>query len=248
MTARGAGDREQARAFPSPDGPSFAPMAEKRYNSGMFRKSLLFLVFSILVCGRLSAEIVVLESGKTMRIRSYSVEGNTVHLILSERGEMGIPLDWVREIRPSPTDPQGVVAKEPETAAVPPPQFAYAELVVSLAKKHQVDWKLVAAVVQVESNFDPNAVSPRGAQGLMQLMPATARKYSVSNPYDPLQNVEAGIQHLKMLMARYGKLELALAAYNAGEKVVDRYQGIPPFAETRNYVQKVLQIVRGSVS
>jgi soluble lytic murein transglycosylase-like protein len=118
--------------------------------------------------------------------------------------------------------------------------------VVSLAKNHEVDWRLVAAVMRAESNFNPRAVSPKGAQGLMQLMPATARLFSVTDPYYPVQNIDAGVRHLKMLLQRFpGKLDLVLAAYNSGEKTVDRFKGIPPFSETRSYVKKVLHWMNG---
>ncbi len=209
----------------------------------MFRKFLLCMIFSVLSCSALFAEIVVLDGGKSMKVKSYSVVGDQIHLAISDRAEMTIPVDWVREIRPSPPEPAPAIAEIPASPEFAP-EFAYSRLVLPLAQKHDMDWKLVAAVVAVESNFNAYARSPKGAQGLMQLMPATARMYSVTDPYDPSQNVDAGIQHLKMLINRYGKLDLALAAYNAGEKTVDHYRGIPPFAETRTYVKKVLQLFR----
>jgi len=106
-----------------------------------------------------------------------------------------------------------------------------------------LDWKLVAAVVAAESNFNPAAISPKGAQGLMQLMPETAELYKVNDPFNPKENIDAGVRHLKWLIRRYeGKLDLALAAYNAGEKAVDRYGGIPPYQETRQYIKRVLRL------
>jgi len=192
-----------------------------------------------------ASNLVVLQSGKTMRAASYSVEGETVRLI-DEKSEIAIPLNWVREIR-TIADP--VPAPVTEMAAVDETldnKFEYSDLVLSLSKKHDVDWKLVAAVVKAESNFNPHAVSPKGAQGLMQLMPATARLYRVTDPYDPVQNIDAGVRHLKMLMNRFpGKLDLVLAAYNSGEKTVDHFKGIPPFDETRSYVKKVLHWMKG---
>jgi soluble lytic murein transglycosylase-like protein len=105
-----------------------------------------------------------------------------------------------------------------------------------------VDATLVRAVIQVESNYQPRARSRKGARGLMQLMPATARQYGVSNLYDPAANIDAGIRHLKSLLDRL-PLTLALAAYNAGEATVQRFGGIPPFAETRSYIDRVLRLV-----
>jgi soluble lytic murein transglycosylase-like protein len=110
------------------------------------------------------------------------------------------------------------------------------------ARRHEVDNALVMAVIHAESYFNPRATSHVGAAGLMQLMPMTARAYGVDDRYNPRQNVEGGVRYLKDLLVRYrGKLTFALAAYNAGEHAVDRYQGIPPYDETREYVKKVLE-------
>lgn len=114
------------------------------------------------------------------------------------------------------------------------------------AARHNVDPSLVRAVIKVESNFNPNAVSRKGAMGLMQLMPQTARQLNVSNPFDPEQNVDAGVRHLKKLMESYGgDLKLSLAAYNAGAGAVARSAGVPRFAETRNYVKRITQLYLG---
>lgn len=107
------------------------------------------------------------------------------------------------------------------------------------AQRYELDFGLIKAVIHTESGFDPQARSGPGAQGLMQLMPATAKRYNVSNAWDPTQNINAGAKHLRYLMKRYGDLSLALAAYNAGEGNVDKYGGIPPFAETQDYVERV---------
>jgi hypothetical protein len=119
----------------------------------------------------------------------------------------------------------------------------YSDIVVPLAKQHGIDWRLVTAIMAAESSFNPCAVSPVGAMGLMQIMPAVAKEYKVEldEAFEPKENVRAGILLLKRLNKRYkGNLKLTLAAYNAGEGNVARYGGIPPFKETRNYVKKVL--------
>ena len=114
------------------------------------------------------------------------------------------------------------------------------KLVREAAERHHVDPALVRAVIETESNWNPRAYSHKGAGGLMQLIPTTAQRYGAYDLFNPQQNIDAGVRHLKMLLQRYnGNLDLALAAYNAGEGAVDKAQGIPPFRETRNYVQKV---------
>lgn len=138
---------------------------------------------------------------------------------------------------PAPKLPE--VPGQPVTAAV----AKYERLIHEAATRHRVEPALIKAVIRAESNFDPAAISPRGARGLMQLMPETATMYGLANPFDPQGNIEAGVKHLKTLLERYaGNLELALAAYNAGEQAVERYgRRIPPFPETRGYVRAVLR-------
>jgi soluble lytic murein transglycosylase-like protein len=114
------------------------------------------------------------------------------------------------------------------------------KLVREAAERHQVDPALVRAVIETESNWNPSAVSRKGALGLMQLIPTTAQRFGVNDAFSPKQNVDAGVKYLKALLERYnGNLDLALAAYNAGEGAVDRAHGMPAFRETRNYVQRV---------
>ncbi len=126
------------------------------------------------------------------------------------------------------------------------PRSRYARimpLVYTLARKYDIDAQLVRAVISVESNFNVQAISRAGAQGLMQLMPATAAHYGVADPFDPEANIEGGIRFLKDLWHRYqGDVNRVLAAYNAGENAVKRYGGVPPYPETQRYVVRVLAL------
>lgn len=118
--------------------------------------------------------------------------------------------------------------------------------IVMAAARHNVDPNLVRAVIKVESNFNSNAVSSKGAMGLMQLMPKTARELKVRNPFDPAQNVDAGVRHLKYLLENYnGDVNLSLAAYNAGEGAVARSAGVPHYSETQNYVRRITNLYYG---
>jgi soluble lytic murein transglycosylase-like protein len=119
------------------------------------------------------------------------------------------------------------------------------ELIELKARQHGVEPELVRAVVQVESGFRLRARSPKGAMGLMQLMPRTAYSLGVYDPYDPEENLDAGVRYLKSLLERFGDLRLALAAYNAGPRRVSLYGSVPPYRETRRYVQKVLSLYQG---
>jgi soluble lytic murein transglycosylase-like protein len=156
-----------------------------------------------------------------------------------------------------PLAAQAVAARKPALAAKPlapppPPPNAPEPIVrfVNLeAPKFQLAPHLVLAVMATESNFDAQALSPKNAQGLMQLIPDTAARFNVKRPSDPVQNIRGGMAYLRWLMAYFeGDVALVLAAYNAGERAVDRYRGVPPYAETRHYVRKILSAMGGQVS
>ncbi len=141
------------------------------------------------------------------------------------------------------TSVQAQISTQPELrgyAQASKPQLL--SMVSQISKKHGVDEKLVQALIKQESGFNPKATSLCGAKGLMQLMPATAKTLGVTDAYNPVQNVDGGVRHLKWLLSKYnGNVILALAAYNAGSGAVDKYDGVPPYKETQNYVKSILK-------
>ena len=154
--------------------------------------------------------------------------------------------DGHKEFTNRPSGP-GWVFHMSEDGSLPIIQFAKAgkpksleEIVSEIAMKFRIDASLVKAIIVAESNCNPLAVSRKGAQGLMQLMPSTAKTLKVERPFDPRENIIGGVKYIKGLMASYGDLRLALAAYNAGPGTVQKYAGIPPYRETINYVTKVI--------
>ena len=195
------------------------------------------------------AELVRFTSGQVLSVKAYRVEGEVAVLTLRTGGEMRALATVVAEVLPDEVphpDPVTLVEPMPGVPVVTasrPPIDAIHALVDRLAAQFRVDPMLAHAVVQVESNYQSNAVSPKGAMGLMQLMPAVAREYGVKDPYDPEQNLSAGLQVLRGLLDRFPE-QTALAAYNAGEGSVSRYGGIPPFSETRDYIQRVMALRR----
>lgn len=183
------------------------------------------------------AEIALLSSGLTLKLEGHRVEGGLVVLALKGGGEMGVPPAAVR----------GFVPDEVLEEVAVPPGGDVREIAAAAARRHGLDPDLVVAVVAVESGFRPEAVSPKGAQGLMQLMPRTAASLGVEDAFDPAQNLDGGARHLGQLLTLYdGDLARALAAYNAGEGAVQRHGGVPPYRETRAYVRKVLERYRAA--
>lgn len=199
-----------------------------------------------------SAEIVFMTSGGSLSVKGHKTEGDRVILILRSGGEVTCDKTLIDRIVPDEVphpEPVAEVAQDAQKPPAPQPSRTamlrdtiYNELIASAAAAHGVDPILVQALIQVESNYKPHARSNKGAMGLMQIMPATAREYRVRNAYDPKANIDAGIKKLKGLLDKYQVVDLALAAYNAGEGAVQKFNGIPPYRETRNYVTRILSI------
>jgi hypothetical protein len=183
------------------------------------------------------AEIALLANGQTFKVAARRAEGALVFLTLKGGGELGLPAEQVVGFVPDEVlDELGT----PEASA-----GDLRDLAAEAARRHGLEPALVAAVVAVESGFRADAVSPKGAQGLMQLMPGTARSLGVANAFDPAANLDGGSRHLRQLVDAYdGDLKRALAAYNAGGGAVARHGGVPPYRETRDYVRKVLKRYR----
>jgi soluble lytic murein transglycosylase-like protein len=202
--------------------------------------------FVSIVCGArpAQAELVFFQTGRTLSVKSHRVDGDSLVLELRNGGEIVCDTAIVARFAPDevPYPEPDVAAPAAEAApALLASTVPYADIIDRVSAEQNVPVKLVRAVIQVESAYNERARSPKGAMGLMQLMPATARQYAVADPYDPASNIEAGIKHLKSLLQRL-PVALALAAYNAGEATVQRFNGIPPYPETRNYVSRILAL------
>jgi soluble lytic murein transglycosylase-like protein len=188
------------------------------------------------------AELAFFAGGDTMSIKGHRLDGESLVLSLRSGGEIvcdpSLVVRFAPDEVPYPEAEAAVVAAVPTLDAVP-----YGAIIDSMAAEHGVPARLVRAVIKVESDYQERARSRKGAMGLMQLMPGTARRFAVADPYNPQQNIEGGIKYLKTLLDRFPSTSLVLAAYNAGEAAVDRFHGVPPYAETRDYVSRILRIL-----
>jgi len=189
------------------------------------------------------AELAYFASGQTLSVKAHRMEGSLLVMELRGGGQMtcepSLIVRFAPDEVPYPDDtPATADPQSPPRADLAVP---YGDIIDKVANEQGVVPKLVRALIRVESAYQPRARSTRGAMGLMQLMPDTARRYAVADPYEPTSNIEAGIKYLRSLLDRYPR-ELALAAYNAGEAAVQRFRGMPPYPETRLYVSRILDL------
>jgi soluble lytic murein transglycosylase-like protein len=194
------------------------------------------------------AELVLLANGRVLSVEFCRFEGDYVVLAFRNGGEVRAPKSLVAEILPDEVPHARAFALEALKMAEAASQPLLGDkeirsLVDRIADELGLDRRLAQAVVKVESNYEQKAVSPRGAMGLMQIMPAVAQQYKVDDdPFDPAKNLAAGMKYLRSLLERFDR-PMALAAYNAGEGAVSRYGGIPPYRETQDYVRRVLALL-----
>jgi soluble lytic murein transglycosylase-like protein len=215
--------------------------------TGRLLLCLLMSAFALGSVTRVDAEQIFFANGRSMSVKDYRVDGNLITVTLRGGGEASFDKSLVTAIRADEMpDEEPAVAVLPAPALLQSARAAhapldarpFADLIETVSLRHGVDPELVHALVQAESNYEPHAKSNVGARGLMQVMPNTARDFGIRDLYDPQNNLEAGVQYLKFLLARFD-VKRAIAAYNAGPANVRKYNGIPPFEETQNYVKKV---------
>jgi soluble lytic murein transglycosylase-like protein len=210
----------------------------------------LFVLLVLAMATPASADLIFFSESRSMSVKSHRFEGDRIVVALRGGGEMAFDRSMVLKVTPDEVpypEEEESMAKAEETPQLPSEMLVertpYDPLIESASDRHGVPARLLKAVIQVESAFQARARSHKGAMGLMQLMPETARLYRTRNLYDPKSNIEAGTRHLKKLLGEF-ELPLALAAYNAGEAAVRRFGGIPPYSETQTYVAKVLGLLR----
>jgi soluble lytic murein transglycosylase-like protein len=221
--------------------------------------AVLFLLAAALPAG---ADIALLTDGRSMKIEAYKVvDEEAIQLTLKSGGRLTLPLERVERIVDDEVvsveivaevkkamEQEGIFPKRSwryDEARGPIFRTKFDKLIVEAAKKFDVDAALVSAVIKAESDFNPREVSNKGARGLMQLMPGTALRYGVTDSYDPAANVYGGVRYLRWLLQTFeGNADLAVAAYNAGEGNVWKYNGVPPFRETINYINRIAKHIR----
>lgn len=230
----------------------------------LFKFVLMILIGGALYCH--AADLAILRNGNSIRHERREIAGAVTRLYLSESstGYIEIPTDQIERFETDTDSPAPVSNSQPAlqnlhttaatsvgvTTTPPPAQLnqvavnreALNQVVSGAGERHQIDPDFINSVIRAESGFNNHAISKKGAQGLMQLMPQTASKLGVSNSFDPNANVEGGTKYLRELLEKYNyDVPKALAAYNAGTKRVDQYHGIPPYFETQTYVAKIIR-------
>lgn len=216
------------------------------------RRALVIATLAALGAGAATAELVVLVDGAVLKVERFHAEGERGVLVYPGGGRVEMPIERIErvvddEIVPEPPPGEASAVQLPafdlrwrEGQAAPATPFA-AEILAA-ARRHGLNPALIAAVARTESAFDPRAVSRKGARGLMQLMPATGKRFGLRSHelFDPARNLDAGSRYLAWLADRFGdELPLVLAGYNAGEGAVARHGGVPPYRETRDYVRRI---------
>lgn len=227
----------------------------------MIRNVLLCLLV-LCAAGPASAGIAVFSDGRTIKVLAYrpAPDDEVIHLTLATGGVMTVPLTRIdRIVEDEIVTPETIaeVKKIEIEGVLPKRSWRFSEeskplfnskfdrIIVEAARHFDVDAALVSAVIKAESDYDPRTLSNKGAQGLMQLMPATATRFGVTNAFDPEANVYAGTRYLRWLLKTFdGNADLAVAAYNAGEGNVWKYNGVPPFRETVTYINRIAKHLR----
>ena len=215
-----------------------------------FAPPVIVLVFLLCSTFAIQAELVVFGTGEVLKVSAFEVKDGDVFLTLSSGGRMRLPIGRIARILDDeieePSAPAPPVLPPPFELGFlethPVPTAPYGSLIHDAARRYRMNPELVRAVVHCESAFNPWATSPRGAAGLMQLMPATAERFGITSDdrWDPAHNLDAGVAYLRWLTDHFeNDLPLILAAFNSGEGAVERHRGIPPYRETRDYVRRV---------
>jgi hypothetical protein len=226
-------------------------------------KRLVFTLAVFLCASTASASIALFSDGRNMKIESYAVEEDTIHLTMTGGGQISLPLSRIERIVDDEIETAAVVEEVKKIVdegvfprrswhysdqSKPLFQSKYNDIIVEASKQFDVDAALVSAVIKAESDYDPKTLSNKGARGLMQLMPATAQRFGVTNSFDPRENIYAGTRYLRWLLKTFdGNADLAVAAYNAGEGNVWKYEGVPPFRETVNYINRIAKHIRRAI-
>jgi hypothetical protein len=227
-------------------------------------KTVIAALATLLLASSASASIALFSDGRNMKIEAYAVEADTIHLTMSGGGKLSLPLSRIERIVDDEVTTAEVVAEVKKIVeegvfprrswhysddSKPLFQSKYNDIIIGAAKRFDVDAALVSAVIKAESDYDPRTLSNKGARGLMQLMPATAQRFGVTNSYDPAENIYAGTRYLRWLLKTFDdNADLAVAAYNAGEGNVWKYNGVPPFRETVNYINRISKHIRKAIA